>query len=255
MDIGTAKPTHEERNHIRHHMIDVADPADPFTVADFRSLARAALAGTRADTALVVGGSGLHFRSVVDPMTFAPSDPDIRTDVEAQELGALVSELLAADANAGDHVDLANPRRVIRAVETLRISGQTPTQLAASDARRRYARYQPELEFRAVALDRDDLEQRVGQRLREMAAAGFLAEVRELAPRLGPTASLAVGYRQLLPVVRGEKSPEAGFEDAERATMRLVKRQRTFFRRDPRLTWIDGAGADPIGRVLEELGL
>lgn len=255
MDIGTAKPTEKERNRVRHHMIDVADPADPFTVADFRRLARAALAETAADTVLIVGGSGLHFRSVVDPMTFAPSDPEVRADVEAQDLGSLVAEMLAADPDAGDHVDLANPRRVIRAVETLRISGQTPTHLAASEARRRYARYEPELAFQAVALDREDLEEQIGRRLQEMAAAGFLAEVEELAPRLGPTASLAVGYRQLLPVVRGEKSLEAGLEDAERATMRLVKRQRTFFRRDPRLTWIDTDRPDPIGSVLEELGL
>lgn len=255
MDIGTAKPTQEERNRVRHHMIDVADPADPFTVADFRRLARAALAETDADPVLIVGGSGLHFRSVVDPMTFAPSDPEVRADVEAQEVGSLVAEMLVADPGAGDHVDLANPRRVIRAVETLRISGQTPTQLAASEARRRYARYEPELAFRAVVLDREDLEERIGRRLQEMAAAGFLAEVEELAPRLGPTASLAVGYRQLLPVVRGEKSLEAGLEDAERATMRLVKRQRTFFRRDPRLTWIDTDRPDPMGSVLEELGL
>lgn len=255
MDIGTAKPTLEERRRVPHHMIDVADPAEPFTVADFRRLARAALAGTGADTVLIVGGSGLHFRSVVDPMTFAPSDPGVRAEVESEEIGALVAELVGADPAAGDHVDLSNPRRVIRAVEALRLSGGTPSQRAASDSRRRYARYDPELPFRAVALDREDLEQRVKARLHTMRSAGLLAEVEELAPRLGPTASLAVGYRQLLPVVSGRTPAEAGFAEAERATMRLVKRQRTFFRRDPRLTWIDGDSPELVDRTGEELGL
>jgi tRNA dimethylallyltransferase len=253
MDIGTAKPTTEERQRVRHHMIDVADPVDPFTVADFRHQARAALARSQADTVLIVGGSGLHFRSVVDPMTFAPSDPEVRAEIEGEKLDALVSELVTADPSAGSLVDLANPRRVIRAVETLRLSGRTPSQLSASDSRRRYARYEPEIPFRAIALDRDDLETRVTVRLQAMRSAGLLDEVEELAPRLGPTACLAVGYRQLLPVVRGQTSPETGFADAERATMRLVKRQRTFFRRDPRLTWIDGTSPELIQRALEEL--
>lgn len=255
MDIGTAKPTTEERQRIRHHMIDVAHPADPFTVADFRRRARAALAGSRADPILIVGGSGLHFRSVVDPMTFAPYDPAVRAEVQREKLDDLVSELVSADPSAGSLVDLANPRRVIRAVETLRLSGRTPSQLATSDTRRRYARYEPEIPFRAIALDRHDLEARVAARLRGMRSAGLLHEVEELAPHLGPTAALAVGYRQLLPVVRGQTSPETGFADAERATMSLVKRQRTFFRRDPRLTWIDGAAPELMSRALEELGL
>ena len=255
MDIGTAKPTLEERRRVRHHMIDVADPSDPYTVADFRRRARADLAATDADTVLIVGGSGLHFRSVVDPMTFLPSDPAIRAEVESGDLATLTAELLAADPEAAHHVDLANPRRVIRAVETLRISGATPTSLARSEERHHYAEYRPELEFRAVALDRHDLEARVASRLQRMRSDGLLAEVEALAPRLGPTASLAVGYRQLLPVVAGELAPEAGFSAAERATMRLVKRQRTFFRRDPRLVWLDAAAPDLAGRVLGECGL
>lgn len=255
MDIGTAKPTLEERRRVRHHMIDVADPSDPFTVADFRHRARADLAATDADTVLIVGGSGLHFRSVVDPMTFSPSEPGIRAEVESGDLATLTTELLAADPEAGHHVDLANPRRVIRAVETLRISGATPSSLARSEARRHYAEYRPELEFRAVALDRDDLDVRVASRLQAMRVEGLLAEVEALAPQLGPTASLAVGYRQLLPVVAGEVELEAGFSEAERATMRLVKRQRTFFRRDPRLVWMDAATPDLAGQVLGEWGL
>lgn len=255
MDIGTAKPTVEERRRVRHHMVDVAEPEDSFTVAEFRRQARRALEGSEAGTVLIVGGSGLHFRAVVDPMTFPPSDPELRRLLEAADHEALVSELVAADPEAGEVVDLANPRRVIRAVEALRLAGLTPSQLAASDTRRRYARYQPELGFAGVALDRDDLAARVDRRLEEMRTAGLLEEVERLAPRLGPTAGEAVGYRQLLDVVRGRAGPDEGFQAAKRATMRLVKRQRTFFRRDPRLRWVRSDAEDPLAVIREEWGL
>lgn len=255
MDIGTAKPSDEDRRLVRHHMIDVADPATHFTVAEFRRQARAALAQTVAPVVLIVGGSGLHLRSVLDPMTFLPRDSEVRRRLETESPEELVSELLEADAAAGSHVDLANPRRVLRAVEALRVSGLTPSHWALSRERRRFEAYEPELEFVGVALDRDDLIGPVKQRLTHMRSHGFLDEVEELAPRLGRTASQAVGYKQLLAVVAGEATVEEGFEAAERATMRLVKQQRTFFRRDPRLRWFEAGEGDLVDAVMKETGL
>lgn len=254
MDIGTAKATAEERAQVTHHMIDVADPEDEFTVAEFRELAHRRIGESNAEVILVVGGSGLHFRSIVDAMSFRPHHPRIRAQVEAEPLDDLVSELEAADPHAGDHIDLSNPRRVRRSVETLRAGGPTPSRLDATPERRRFRAYEAERDFIGFALDLPDIEPTITARLDRMRRHGFLEEVESVAPRMGRTASQAVGYRQLLEVVEGKVDEETGFEEAKRATMRLVKRQRTHFRRDPRLEWLDPtrhAVTDHILRTLQ----
>src|SRR5690606_29735115 len=138
MDIGTAKPTPDERERVRHHMIDIAEPQEPFTVARFRRLARQAIEHTTAPVVLIVGGSGLHFRSVVDPMVFRPFDPQVRAEIEKGSVEELIRELEAADPDAGRYVDFSNPRRVKRAVEALRVGGVTPSALAVTEERRRF---------------------------------------------------------------------------------------------------------------------
>lgn len=255
MDIGTAKATLSDRELVRHHMIDIAEPEEPFTVARFRRVARQAIEQSSADVILIVGGSGLHFRSVVDPMVFRPFDPQVRAAIEQRTVEDLIGELEAADPDASRYIDFSNPRRVRRAVEALRVGGVTPSALAVTEEHRRFEEYRPELPFVGFGIDTEDIDQRVVDRLAAMRGAGFLEEVERLAPRLGPTACTAVGYRQLLPVVRGELDVEAGFEDAARATLRLVKRQRTFFRRDPRLQWLDGNDESVVETVLREARL
>ncbi|HLU52023.1 MAG TPA: tRNA (adenosine(37)-N6)-dimethylallyltransferase MiaA [Acidimicrobiia bacterium] len=255
MDIGTAKATLSDRELVRHHMIDIAEPEEPFTVARFRRVARQAIEQSSADVILIVGGSGLHFRSVVDPMVFRPFDPQVRAAIEQRTVEDLIGELEAADPDASRYIDFSNPRRVRRAVEALRVGGVTPSALAVTEEHRRFEEYRPELPFVGFGIDTEDIDQRVVDRLAAMRGAGFLEEVERLAPRLGPTAVQAVGYRQLLPVVRGELDVEAGFEDAARATLRLVKRQRTFFRRDPRLQWLDGNDESVVETVLREARL
>lgn len=255
MDIGTAKATLSDRELVRHHMIDIAEPEEPFTVARFRRVARQAIEQSAADVILIVGGSGLHFRSVVDPMVFRPFDPQVRAAIEQRAVEDLIGELEAADPDASRYIDFSNPRRVRRAVEALRVGGVTPSALAVTEEHRRFEEYRPELPFVGFGIDTEDFDQRVVDRLAAMRGAGFLEEVERLAPRLGPTAVQAVGYRQLLPVVRGELDVEAGFEDAARATLRLVKRQRTFFRRDPRLQWLDGNDESVVETVLREARL
>ncbi len=260
MDIGTAKPSVAIRAGIPHHMIDVAGPEDAYSVAEFQRdgvpiVDRVA----RGATTVLVGGSGLHFRALVDPLEFPPTDEAVRAGVEAGDLTELLAELLGADPDAGEHVDLANPRRVRRAVEILRLTATTPSSRAGTSRARMVRDYEPRKPFVAIGLDPGSaIAGRVEARFDAMLAKGLLDEVAGLAERLGPTASQAVGYKELMPVVRGTTGIEEARRSAIAATMALVKRQRTFFRKDPRIRWLPWHD-DPETRtamataVLEEL--
>jgi tRNA dimethylallyltransferase len=262
MDIGTAKPATEVRAAVPHHLIDLADPEENFTVAAFQDAGVAVLddLATSGVPAVIAGGSGLHFRALVDPLHFPPTDDSLRAELEATSSADLVARLLEADPAAAAHVDLANPRRVLRAVEIHTLTGETPSSRAADPDAVAVRRYRPREEFVAVGLDPGDLlAARVERRFDRMLAAGLLDEVAGLEDRLGPTAAQAVGYKELLPVVRGLASLEAARADAVRATLALAKRQRTFFGRDPRIRWL-GWSDDPERRrraafaALEEAG-
>lgn len=241
MDIGTAKPDRAARARVSHHLIDLVEPEMAFTVADYQAAGLAAL-HRLADTdrrAILAGGSGLHLRSLVDPVNPAPTDSRLRADLEAAPLDALVAELLQRDPDAGGVVDLANARRVVRAVEILRLTGATPSGRAAATERRRLDAYRPTRPFVAVGFDPGDaLAGRIDRRLAAMMEAGLLDEVVALRRRLGRTARQAVGYRQLLDVVDGAVPLADGIAAARRATVGLARRQRTFFRRDPRIHWV-----------------
>lgn len=238
MDIGTAKPTLIERRGIIHHLVDVADPEDEFSVAEFRRLGRQVIEGAERPL-VIVGGSGLHFRSLVDPMSFAPSDPEARAGLEKRTLGDLVDELTEADREAGRHVDLANRRRVIRAVEIWRLTGETPSARAASAEAEDLRRYVAEIDFTAIGLDPGAwLEERIDDRLGEMRRGGLVDEVARLRDRLGRTARSAVGYREVLEFLGGDITEDEAFEATSRNTKTIAKRQRTWFQRDPRIQWI-----------------
>jgi tRNA dimethylallyltransferase len=239
MDIGTAKPPVEERRGIVHHMIDVVDPDEEFSVAEFRAMAREVLERTRSPAMVVAGGSGLHFRAVVDGLTFPPTDPALRSELETIEPGELVAELVTADASAGNHVDLGNPRRVLRAVEILRLTGETPHDRADTEAARAYREFRPEIEFRGFGVDPgEDLEGRIQARVGRMAEAGLVDEVVGLSGRISRTARAAVGYREILERIEAGEPPEDGLDAIPGATRRLAMRQRTWFQRDPRIDWI-----------------
>jgi tRNA dimethylallyltransferase len=262
MDLGTAKPTAEQQARVHHHLIDIAEPEEAFSAARFQAEGRRALAGLveRGVPALVVGGSGLHFRALVDPLEFPPHDAEVRRAVAALEAPEAVEALLAADPDAGAWVDLANPRRVGRALEVFRVTGATPSSRAQTASAAAVRRYRSLLPLIAVGWDPGPLlKERVAGRLDAMLATGLLDEVRRLQHRLGPTAAQAVGYKQLLGVVRGEVAPEEGRRQALWATWALAKRQRTFFRRDPRIRFLewddDPARRAAVSRaVLEEAG-
>lgn len=241
MDIGTAKPSSEVRERITHHMIDIADPRDEFSVLEFQKQGREVLAAarTRGERMLVVGGSGLHFRSLVDPMTFEPTDSEIRGELEQVPLEKLRSTLLGIDAEASEVVDVQNARRVVRAVEIWQITGRTPTERATSIEATQVRSYTSQIDHASIGVssaDRSAL--RVDARFAEMLRRGLLHEVGSLMPQLGRTASQALGYKQLSEVVLGTMGIDEATREAVRATNALVKRQRTFFGRDPRIEWL-----------------
>ncbi len=142
LDLGTAKPTPAQQARVRHHLLDLADPVTPFSVAEFQRAGREALAGLARGgvPALIVGGSGLHFRALVDPLEFPPHDPEVRREVEALARGEALAALLAADPAAGAVVDVANPRPVARALEVYRLTGLTPAVRRRERRRSRGAR-------------------------------------------------------------------------------------------------------------------
>jgi tRNA dimethylallyltransferase len=245
MDIGTAKPSAAVRRRVRHHLIDIADPETDLTVSAFQRLGRVVIDAPDRPPILIVGGSGLHFRALVDPLEFPPHDAGLRAEVDRLSHEAARVELLEADPGAGDVLDIDNPRRVQRALEIHRLTGQTPTERASTAAAGAVRRYEPRTPFVAVGVDPGDaLEGRIRRRLTQMVEAGLIEEVARVGPNLGRNAAQAVGYKQLLPVVAGSCSLADGVESAVAASLALAKRQRTFFRRDPRIHWLEWV-ADP----------
>ena len=255
MDIGTAKPTAADRSRVPHHLIDVVDPERSFSVAEFQALGRSALTDVakRGRRAVIVGGSGLHFRSLVDPLVFPPTDDEVRADVEALSPDEARAELLSADPEVAEFVDLDNPRRVIRALEILRLTGVTPSERAATPEAEAIRTYEPEVPVVAVGVDPGGaLPQRVQRRFDRMLADGLVDEVSGLRGRLGPTAATAVGYREMMRVVEGEWDLETGRKRSIDATTSLARRQRTYHRRDPRIQWL-GWQDDPAALAGEAL--
>lgn len=255
MDIGTAKPTILERREIRHHMVDIVEPEVDYSVSEFSETGRRILEGALIPL-IIAGGSGLHFRSLVDPMSFAPTDPELRPRLDELPLEDLRAELESVDATASQHVDMHNKRRVVRALEIYRLGGGTPTERAQTAEAGRLRRYDADFEFRAFGLDPGERsEVLIAERLEIMREGGLVDEVRELAPRLGRNARAAVGYREVLDALDGKWTLDRAFDEIARNTRKLARRQRTWFQRDPRVQWIPWA-ADPAqvcDRIQKEL--
>lgn len=241
MDIGTAKPSQDSRDRIDYRMIDVCEPERDLSVQAYQTMARSHIdelleTGTRV---IIAGGSGLHFRSLVDPLTFAPTDESLRTVLNEMDPEQARAALLAADAACAEVVDLSNPRRVVRALEILRLTGSTPTERAREAEYRAVRDYEPLYGFKAVGIDAaDGSRRRVQERLGAMLEDGLLDEIARMRPHLGTSAAQAVGYKEFFAFLDGSENLESAVARVERATNALVKRQRTYFRRDPRITWL-----------------
>ncbi|MCA1735164.1 MAG: tRNA (adenosine(37)-N6)-dimethylallyltransferase MiaA [Actinobacteria bacterium] len=235
LDIGTAKPTAAEQAEVQHHMIDVVEPEVDYSVAEFQGEARRLIAAE--GEVLIVGGSGLHFRSIVDPLEFPPTDPELRSELET--MPDPVAALVGADPGAGEVVDLANPRRVVRALEIFYLTGLTPSMRGRQQQRRHFDDYVPHHHFVAAGLDAGHaLGERIVRRVQAMRERGWWDEVQSLGSRLGRTASGAVGYGELRQAQMGHRDPEKVWGDITVATNGLARRQRTYFRRDPRIRWV-----------------
>jgi tRNA dimethylallyltransferase len=253
MDIGTAKLRPDERAGVAHHVLDIWDVTEPASVATYQALARAAIDTIRArgQVPLLVGGSGLYVRAVLDDFAFPGTDPSLRAALEA-ELDAsgpapLYEKLRAADPAAAERILPSNGRRIVRALEVVTLTGR-PFAAELPPPRPAYGAVQVGVDLDPAALDA-----RIAARVDRMWASGLVDEVRTLefrGLREGRTASRALGYQQVLRFLAGECTEAEAHDETVRATRRFVRRQRSWFRRDPRVRWLDATSA---GRAPERL--
>jgi tRNA dimethylallyltransferase len=264
MDIGTAKPTPAQRAEVPHHLLDLADPSEDYSVSRFQAAARAALDGieARGHHALLVGGTGLYLQAVVDDLELPGQWPEVAAELEAEAdrpggVGTLHARLAGLDPVAAGRMRPSNRRRVVRALEVTLGSG------------RRFSSFGPGLaaypasRFRLVGLRLPAavVARRIEERFLAQLDAGFLDEVRvlaERAPGLSRTARQALGYRELLAHVEQEVPLDEATADGIRRTWSFARRQRAWFGRDPRITWIEpadpGGHANPLAAIPTLLG-
>ena len=253
MDIGTAKLPVAERRGVPHHQLDVLAVTEPASVAAYQRHARetveALLAAER--TPVLVGGSGLYVQAVVDELEFPGTDPAIRgrweSELAAVGAPALHRRLAEVDPAAAEHVLPSNGRRIVRALEVIELTGRP---FRATLPGQRTPRYDAVL----IGVDRDtaELDDRVARRVDLMMSAGLVDETRALLAeglREGRTASRALGYQQVVAALDGSGDFAAAAEETVRATRRFVRRQRSWFRRDPRIHWLDGADPELSARA------
>jgi len=243
MDIGTAKLTVEERQGVPHHLLDVLDVNQDSTVAWYQSAARAAITDiqSRGKRAVVVGGTGLYIKSILDELNFPDTDPAVRESLEKElesiGLDALFERLEKLDPAAAIAIDRANSRRVIRALEVIAITGKPFTANLPRAVSTRY----PDAQQFGLVMDREKLGERISARVDQMWKAGFIDEVDALLNAGitdGRTAQLALGYSQIIAFRNGLMSQDEAREDTKRATRQYARRQETWFSRDARITWI-----------------
>lgn len=243
MDIGTAKVPRDKRGGIEHHLLDIYPVNRDMTVATYQALARAKVdeLRTAGKPVIIVGGTGLYIKSILDDLNFPDTDPVIRERIteEAEVIGndALHARLAELDPIAALAIPVENIRRVIRALEVIEITGEPyTTNLPRKDS----TRY-PEAIHIGLAMDRAELAERINMRVDAMWATGFVDEVEELITQgilEARTAQAAIGYAQIISMKHGLMSEDEAKEDTKRATRQYLRRQETWFSRDERITWL-----------------
>ena len=240
MDIGTAKVTEAEQRGVRHHLLDILDVTQEASVSDFQQQARDAVADIhrRGKRAILAGGSGLYVRAALDVLDFPGTDSDIRTRLEqenaAEGTAVLLDRLRAVDPVSAGR--LGDARRIIRALEVFELTGRPFSSFMPT---REY--HQPALQI-GLEVDREQLRDRLAVRVHRMVERGLLAEVERLDAqglRRGKTAPRALGYAQFLKVLDGEADVAQAAEETIVATRQFARRQLTWFRADPRISWLD----------------
>ena len=253
MNIGTAKLTPAQRRGVPHHLLDIWDVRQTASVAEYQRLARAAIGAIqrRGRVPVLAGGSGLYVRAALDPLEFPGTDPALRARLEAELARSgpapLYARLTSADPVAAAAILPSNGRRIVRALEVIEVSGQP-----FSATLPRYESVYPAVQI-GLAVDRAELDARIADRTGRMFDGGLVEEVRGLERaglRAGRTARRALGYAQVLRLLAGDCSEEEARAQTVLATRRFVRRQESWFRRDPRVTWLLAGGAD-AGDLLE----
>jgi tRNA dimethylallyltransferase len=257
MDIGTAKLTGPERGLVPHHLLDIWPVTQTASASEYQLLARAAIADIqdRGRTPILVGGSGLYVRAALDNLQFPGTDPDVRARLEAElaEVGApeLHARLRAADPAAAAAILPSNGRRIVRALEVIQLTARP---FSATLPQYEYA--VPAIQV-GIELPRPELDRRVTRRVHRMWQLGLVEEVRRLTAaglREGKTASRALAYAQVLRLLDGEWTEAEAAAQTIVATKRFVRRQESWFRRDPRITWLRGDDPDLAATALELVG-
>lgn len=236
MNIGTAKPSEAERGEVPHHLIDVAEVTENFDAAKFVQLAKEVEA--RIEFPIYCGGTGLYFNALLHGLGEAPaSDPDVRRELENMDLGQLLEELRAKDPKCFEQIDRSNPRRVVRALEVIRITGKPFSEQRAE---------WKETKARIVGLqmEREALHRRIDRRVDEMFERGLVDETRGLLKRglrENRTASQALGYKQVIEHLDGAPGLEETIELVKLRTRQFAKRQLTWFKRQLPVRWLNAS--------------
>jgi tRNA dimethylallyltransferase len=253
MDIGTAKVTAAERCGVPHHLLDIWPVTRTANAAEYQALVRAALddIAARGRTPVLVGGSGLYVRAALEDLNFPATDASTRSRLEAElsEIGAraLHARLAALDPQAAEAILPSNGRRIVRALEVIELTGQ-PFTATLPD----YTKSRPAVQI-GLTLPRPELDKRITARVDHMWASGFELEVRKLVAeglRDGRTASRALGYQQMLRHLDGEWTLDQARDETVKATKRFARRQESWFRRDPRITWLDARDEDLLTQAI-----
>ncbi len=249
MDIGTAKPSVEEQAAVPHHLVDVVDPTEDFALGQFQRLVAKAISTIEeaGDLPVIVGGTGLYVQAIVDDFTTPDRFPELAERLEKNpDTAALHAQLLDLDPLAATKMEPTNRRRIIRALEVTLGSGTPFSSFGPGvDAF-------PPTRFTLIGLeiDRTVMDQRISDRFDAQMTAGFLAEVASLPQPLSRTAAASLGYRELLGHLAGRTSETEAVELAKTRTRRFARRQQRWFRRDPRIHWLEATAPDLVEQAL-----
>ena len=249
MDIGTGKPSVEDRRAAPHHCLDIADPSQRFTVAEFQKHAQSAMAdiADREGHALLVAGTGMYLQVLIDGFTLPGEYPEIREALDQRDTAEMYAELRELDPDAASKMEPTNTRRVVRALEVCLGSGKKFSSFGPG------ADTYPDTDIKQIGIlwPRESLAERIERRVHSMIAAGWLDEVRRLMQSpMSDTARQALGYKELIAHIAGNISLDEAVAQTVLRTRQFAVRQERWFRRDPRIEWVN---IDPSGNLVEQV--
>lgn len=254
MDIGTAKPTITEQSGVPHHLMDILDPVESFSVADYKKAATTAIQDifSRGKTPILCGGTGQYLSSMIEGTEYAPikGDERLRVDLEKEleikGIDLIFDELNSIDPDSASILHKNDTKRILRAIEVYRLTGMTKSQLNKISKEKG-----PDFNFKCfcISQDREFLYDRINKRVDKMLADGLIDEIKNLLtafPTLSNTAYQAIGYKEFIPYLQGKITLEEASDKVKQVTRNYAKRQLTWFRKMDQLTWINNQDTDQI---------